>query len=75
MHILLSLVAGVLSAAIGWLTAALVGSLLGHLRGFEGLGPGLLMAGLLYLLALVFGVVGFVCCLVFLSRRGTAIPK
>jgi len=71
LRIPISLVAGILSAGLGWLVAALVGTLMP----LEGLGFGILMALLLYVLAFMFGVTGFVLCMVLLSKRRLTIPK
>jgi hypothetical protein len=64
---LISLVVSVLATGLGWFTAALIGTLIRPW--YNGLGDGVLMALLLYALAFVFGVVGFVLSMVLLSRR------
>jgi hypothetical protein len=58
---------------LGWFTAALIGELMPP--SFDGLGVGVLMALLLYFLAFVFGIAGFVLCMVLLSKRRPLAPK
>jgi len=70
----LSVACGVVSAVVGWFTAGLIGMLAMRFigPGDTGLGLGVLMAALLYLLAFLFGVAGFVLCLWSLSKRHRA---
>jgi hypothetical protein len=75
LRIPVSIVGSIFSAGIGWLIAALIGTLMMHDRSFDGLGAGVLMALLLYVLAFIFGVAGFILCMVLLSKRRTPIPK
>lgn len=77
-RIFISIVVGLLSAGLGWLTAGLVGLLMEHIStsGEQGdLGLGLIFATLLYVLAFLFGVTGFVLCMVWLSKRRARIPR
>jgi len=71
LRIPISLIASISSAGLGWLTAALIGTLVP----LEGLGFGILMALLLYVLAFLFGITGFIFCMVLLSKRRSTIPK
>jgi ABC-type dipeptide/oligopeptide/nickel transport system permease component len=60
--ILISVVSGLLAAVVGWFAGDLIGSLL---ETGSGLGTGLPTVWLMYVLALVFGLLGFAACLVW----------
>jgi hypothetical protein len=65
-----------LSAGLGWLTAGLIGTIyMNHVPPEDALGPGLIMASLLYILALLFGVAGSALCMALLLKRRAPIAK
>jgi cation transporter-like permease len=64
--ILVSTAVGLLSAIVGWFAGYLIGSVFDPPKG---LGSGLPTFFLMCLLALVFGVIGFLVCLVRASKR------
>ena len=72
-RISLSVARGVLFAGVGCFTAALIGTLVMRLTPAEdsGLGIGVLMACLLYALAFLFGLAGFVFCLRAFSKKAS----
>jgi hypothetical protein len=65
---LLSFLAATLSVVLGWLTGCGVGWLLDHDYS-AGPGAGLMTDWLMSTFALVFGAVGFVVCMVWLTQR------
>jgi len=66
--IFISVVSGLLAAVLGWFAGDLIGSLL---ETGSGLGTGLPTVWLMYVLALAFGLLGFVICLVWQLKSQT----
>ena len=66
-NILISTVAGLLSAVLGWFSGYMVGVLLEPRD--QGLGTGLPTVVLMYVVALVFGIMGFFVCLIWRFRK------
>jgi len=65
--ILISTLAGLLSAVLGWFSAYVAGVLL---QGSDqSLGAGLPTVALMYVAALAFGIFGFFVCLVWRLRK------
>ena len=64
--ILISIGAGLLSTVVGWFAGYWIGLMTEDL--FQGLGSGLPTVFLMYVLAVVFGIIGFLACLVWRIR-------
>jgi TRAP-type C4-dicarboxylate transport system permease small subunit len=66
LNILISIVAGISSAVVGWFAGYVVGGMMES--NDHSLGTGLPTVWLMYVLALVFAVVGFLVCIVWRFR-------
>ena len=64
--ILISFLAAALSAVVGWFAGYVLGGL--TVRG-DDLGAGLIVVSLMYIFAIIFGVIGFAVAVVLLARR------
>ena len=76
--IMFSTAAAAVSALVGWFTAGLIGMLWMRFMvdptKSTGLGEGVLFACLLYVFAVVFGIIGCVLCMHLLTKRIGKIP-
>jgi hypothetical protein len=71
--ILISTLAGLLSAVLGWFCGYGVGVLL-ELGDDGSLGTGLPTVALMYAAALLFGTVGFAVCFMWLFKKAKSVP-
>lgn len=78
-NILISILAGLLSAVLGWFCGYGIGVLLERIGVLpepsdQSLGTGLPTVVVMYIATLVFGIVGFVVCLLWRYKKSRPIP-